>query len=120
MKNYLLKLAKYFPVSILIITAIVSIYVPIGEWANKSRYLGGADIGLALIFGFTSLSSIFIAFFLSLFSLLLAIIYKLCNIEGAKYFMFSFLIGLTPAIYAQLFGFGRGNSRLVMLVNYVA
>lgn len=120
MKSVLLKLAKHLPISILVFTVIISIYAPFGEWANKSKYLGGTDIGLALIFGFTSLYAIFIAFCMSLFSLLLAIIYKVFNIEGVKYLMFSFLIGLTPAIYAQLFGFGRGNSRLVMLVNYIA
>lgn len=105
MKSALIKYAENVPIPLLIFTSIISTYTPIGEWANDSRLLGGTDIGLALFFGFTALATLVLSLLLSLVSLILAITYKLSNIEGVNYLIVSFLIGLAPIVYAKVFGF---------------
>lgn len=114
------KYLSNLPIPLLIFTSFVSVCVPLGEWANSSRLLGGTDIGLALLFGFVYFIALFLSLFLSAISITLVIIYKIFHIKGVKYLLYSFLIGLLPAIYTQIFGLGPGNTRLVMALNYIA
>ena len=89
----------FFPWLLLILSTIISLFVPFSHWAINAELIGKYNMGAALFFSFSFPIALYVSMGISFVSLIMAALHRSIDGKVCKIYLFAASIGLLPIVY---------------------